>query len=64
MIPAIIRADDLKEWLISIQVLGESIYKDEKFALRFKFSDDYPIDSPQVTFLCAGEQGYEAREYL
>ena len=34
----ILQADDLTTWTFSIEVLGESVYKGESFALRFKFS--------------------------
>lgn len=48
----ILQADDLKEWSFSIQVLGDSsVFKDETFALRFRFADSYPLESPEVVFL-------------
>ncbi|SCV71475.1 BQ2448_3063 [Microbotryum intermedium] len=48
----LLQADDLAEWIFSIQVLGdETVYHGEKFALRFRFGSSYPIDSPEVTFL-------------
>ncbi|KAK4052403.1 hypothetical protein OIV83_002205 [Microbotryomycetes sp. JL201] len=40
----LIEANDLSQWIISLKVLGESLYQDEEFALRFKFSSSYPID--------------------
>ncbi|CEH14199.1 ubc-like protein [Ceraceosorus bombacis] len=47
----IIKADDLQTWVFSVEVLGESVYKGEKFALRFRFPDAYPMESPEVVFL-------------
>ncbi|GAA6040160.1 hypothetical protein NBRC10512_001249 [Rhodotorula toruloides] len=47
----LIQAENLEEWVIALQVLGESVYEGEEFALRFRFSTSYPIDSPEVTFL-------------
>ncbi|GHJ85972.1 hypothetical protein NliqN6_2374 [Naganishia liquefaciens] len=46
----LLRADDLETWYISVQVLGESLYKGQVFALRFFFEPNYPIEAPQVTF--------------
>ncbi|CCF51360.1 hypothetical protein NDA18_005144 [Ustilago nuda] len=55
---AIIRADDLQEWQFSIEVLGNSLYQKEKFALRFRFTDSYPMESPEVVFIVT--DGYKA----
>jgi ubiquitin-conjugating enzyme E2 W len=44
----LIRANDLQEWIMGVECLGESLYKGQKFALRFRFDSKYPIDSPQV----------------
>ncbi|SAM83273.1 related to ubiquitin-conjugating enzyme [Ustilago sp. UG-2017a] len=55
---AIIRADDLQEWQFSIEVLGNSLYQNEKFALRFRFTDSYPMESPEVVFIVT--DGYKA----
>lgn len=54
----IIKADDLQEWQFSIQVLGDSLYQDQKFGLRFRFSDSYPMESPEVVFMVT--DGYQA----
>ena len=35
----LLQADDLQTWTFSIEVLGESVYKGERFCLRFKFSN-------------------------
>lgn len=48
---AIIKAEDFQEWQFSIQVLGNSLYEGQKFALRFRFSDTYPMESPEVVFM-------------
>ncbi|UZJ53106.1 hypothetical protein CBS101457_002426 [Exobasidium rhododendri] len=47
----LIRADDLKEWLFELQVLGESVYEGETFAMRFRFTDNYPLEAPEVVFV-------------
>ncbi|GAA5845699.1 hypothetical protein JCM3766R1_001141 [Sporobolomyces carnicolor] len=61
----IIQADDLETWIFGLRVLGdetETVYSgglfgptirflSQEFALRFRFSTQYPIDSPEVTFL-------------
>ncbi|GAA6064726.1 hypothetical protein JCM10212_005849 [Sporobolomyces blumeae] len=53
----IIQAEDFEEWIFGLRVLGdetETVYAGEEFALRFRFSSQYPIDSPEVTF-CVGD---------
>ncbi|TNY22601.1 ubiquitin-conjugating enzyme/RWD-like protein [Rhodotorula diobovata] len=47
----VLQADNLEEWIVALSVLGESVFAGEEFALRFRFSNQYPIDSPEVTFL-------------
>ncbi|PWY98190.1 UBC-like protein [Testicularia cyperi] len=47
----IIKAEDFSEWQFSIQVLGNSLYEGQKFGLRFRFSDGYPMESPEVVFM-------------
>jgi len=48
----LVSADDFKEWLIDIQVLDANpLYKDQTYRLKFKFSNSYPIEPPEVTFL-------------
>lgn len=50
---AIVKADDLVTWFISMEVLGESVYKGEKFLLRFRFDQGhqgYPMEAPEVPF--------------
>ncbi|EST09466.1 Ubiquitin-conjugating enzyme, E2 [Kalmanozyma brasiliensis GHG001] len=54
----IIKAEDLQEWQFSIQVLGNSLYQDQKFGLRFRFSDTYPMESPEVVFMTT--DGFQA----
>jgi len=50
----LLQADDLAVWLLSIEVLGESVYKGEVFSLRFTFGPRYPIESPEVVFVVDG----------
>ncbi|GAA5970711.1 hypothetical protein JCM8115_006004 [Rhodotorula mucilaginosa] len=54
----VVQAENLEEWIIAVRVLGETVYEGEEFALasplarnRFRFNSQYPIDSPEVTFL-------------
>lgn len=35
-------------WLVSFQGIAGSLYENEKFTLRIRFTDDYPLDSPEV----------------
>ncbi|KAF2013498.1 UBC-like protein [Aaosphaeria arxii CBS 175.79] len=47
----LVKADDLKEWLMDIQVMDDNpIYKDETYRLKFTFSGNYPIEAPEVVF--------------
>ncbi|KAK9893884.1 UBC-like protein [Cystobasidium minutum MCA 4210] len=48
---ALVKADDLETWFLSIEVLGDSVYQGEKFLLRFKFDNSYPMEAPEVTFV-------------
>lgn len=42
---------NLKEWKVTIQGAKGSLYENEEFCLRFRFSDKYPFDSPEVVFI-------------
>lgn len=48
---ALLQADDFEMWLLSLEVLGESVYEGEAFALKFRFDSQYPISSPAVQFV-------------
>ena len=45
------KADDFATWWFTIEVMGESQYKDEKYTLQFRFDSQYPISSPAVQFV-------------
>ncbi len=47
----LVKADDLREWLFDLEVLGESVFAGEKFRLRFIFNDRYPWEAPECTFV-------------
>ncbi|TFY73256.1 hypothetical protein EWM64_g10756, partial [Hericium alpestre] len=47
----LLQADDFETWLLSVEVLGESLYQGEVFALMFRFDNQYPISSPAVQFV-------------
>jgi len=47
----LLSADDFQTWFFSIEVMGESQYQGEVFTLKFRFSPQYPIDSPAVQFV-------------
>jgi len=50
-------ANDLKEWQMDIRVLDDNpLYKGEAYRLKFKFSDLYPIEAPEVTFVRAADR--------
>ncbi|KAJ3541273.1 hypothetical protein NMY22_g3952 [Coprinellus aureogranulatus] len=54
----LLKADDFATWWFSIEVMGESLYKDEKYTLQFRFDSQYPISSPAVQFVVG--EGREA----
>lgn len=41
------------EWHVAFAGAAGTLYDGEQFTLRVRFSDEYPIDSPQVVFLGA-----------
>ncbi|KAG8907483.1 hypothetical protein FRB99_004059 [Tulasnella sp. 403] len=47
----LLKAEDWKTWRVQLEVLGESLYKGETFALEFRFGSRYPIESPAVVFV-------------
>ncbi|CCL99961.1 uncharacterized protein FIBRA_01986 [Fibroporia radiculosa] len=47
----LLSADDLQTWYLSLEILGETVYAGEKFALKFRFDNSYPISSPAVQFV-------------
>jgi len=51
----LLKADDFETWFMGLEVLGESLYQGEKFALKFTFDSQYPISSPAVQFVVNSE---------
>ncbi|KAF8588530.1 UBC-like protein [Ramaria rubella] len=47
----LLTADDFRIWVLSIEVMGDSLYQGEVFALQFTFEPGYPIASPEVVFV-------------
>lgn len=47
----LVKADDFMTWFLGLEVLGNSLYAGEKFLLKFRFDNQYPISSPSVTFV-------------
>ncbi|PPQ98904.1 hypothetical protein CVT24_003535 [Panaeolus cyanescens] len=54
----LLEANDFSKWLFTIQVMGESLYQNEKYVLQFRFDSQYPISSPAVQFVVG--EGKEA----
>ncbi|KAH9415152.1 ubiquitin-conjugating enzyme E2 W [Dermatophagoides pteronyssinus] len=42
---------DMSQWSIDIVCPKGTLYAEERFTLSFKFSSNYPFDSPEVTFI-------------
>jgi len=52
-----VKNDSLMHWQMDIQVLDDNpIYKDKTYRLDFKFSNNYPIEAPEVTFVTAPDR--------
>ncbi|OSX68106.1 hypothetical protein POSPLADRAFT_1038314 [Postia placenta MAD-698-R-SB12] len=47
----LLNADDFQTWHLSLEVLGDTVYQGEVFALKFRFDSSYPISSPAVQFV-------------
>ena len=48
---ALVSADNFQEWNMDIQVLDSNpLYQNQTYRLRFRFSNSYPIEAPEVTF--------------
>ncbi|KZS90287.1 UBC-like protein [Sistotremastrum niveocremeum HHB9708] len=54
----ILSANDFHTWRLSIEVMGDSLYQGQVFALQFIFDAQYPIASPEVTFV--SDEHYKA----
>ncbi|KAI9828666.1 MAG: hypothetical protein M1832_001769 [Thelocarpon impressellum] len=54
---SIASAGDLKEWQMDIRVLDDNpLYRNETYRLKFSFSNSYPIEAPEVTFIKAPDR--------
>ncbi|MCJ1451868.1 hypothetical protein MMC28_002208 [Mycoblastus sanguinarius] len=52
----LVSAEDFKEWQMDIRVLDPNpIYLDKTYRLRFRFSNNYPIEAPEVTFIALSQ---------
>lgn len=47
----LVKADDFEVWWFTIEVMGESLYKEEVYTLQFRFDPQYPISAPAVQFV-------------
>ncbi|EOQ98957.1 Ubiquitin-conjugating enzyme E2 W [Wallemia ichthyophaga EXF-994] len=52
----LLQSDDLHKWIFELEAY-DSIYSDDKLALMFRFSGQYPIDSPAVQFVVGELEG-------
>ena len=48
---------DATQWIVNLTGAAGTIYAGERYNLRVKFPDTYPIDSPEVVFLEVGGVG-------
>ncbi|GAB1310339.1 E2 ubiquitin-conjugating enzyme [Madurella fahalii] len=48
----LVSADNLEEWLLDIRVLDSNpLYQGQTYRLKFRFSQSYPIEPPEVVFV-------------
>ncbi|KAK7542446.1 ubiquitin-conjugating enzyme/RWD-like protein [Phyllosticta citribraziliensis] len=49
---SLVEAENFQEWLMDIAVLDSShpIYAGQTYRLKFRFSNQYPIEAPEVVF--------------
>ncbi|KAJ1656034.1 hypothetical protein IWQ61_004321 [Dispira simplex] len=47
----LLESDDLSLWKLAIEGPPGTLYAGEEFVLQFRFTPDYPMASPQVTFV-------------
>ncbi|PWW78810.1 UBC-like protein [Tuber magnatum] len=53
----LVAANDFQEWQMDIQVLDENpLYHGKTYRLNFKFSNNYPIEAPEVMFIRATDR--------
>ncbi|MCO5593512.1 hypothetical protein L7F22_047526 [Adiantum nelumboides] len=43
--------DDLRRWIVQIMGAPGTVYAGEMFNVQFDFTDDYPMEAPEVIFL-------------
>ncbi len=46
-----VKESDLRQWTLKLQGAQGTLYQDEEFTLQFKFSNNYPLESPEVIFV-------------
>ncbi|CAJ0594669.1 unnamed protein product [Cylicocyclus nassatus] len=44
-------SSDLKQWRVDVIGAAGTLYEGEKFSLQFRFSQQYPFNSPEVMFV-------------
>ena len=47
----LLKADDFNQWFIQLEGAPDTLYKNQKFLLRFKFNSNYPLEAPEVVFV-------------
>jgi ubiquitin-conjugating enzyme E2 W len=52
----LVSADNFECWHFTIEVMGDSLYKEEVFTLKFRFEPTYPIASPAVQFVVGNDK--------
>ncbi|CAG8612383.1 9030_t:CDS:2 [Ambispora leptoticha] len=47
----VLEADTFKSWKLSLEGVEGTLYAGERFTLEFRFSPNYPMESPEVVFI-------------
>ncbi|KAF8242364.1 UBC-like protein [Wilcoxina mikolae CBS 423.85] len=53
----LVKADDFQRWQMDIRVLDDNpLYRGKTYRLSFRFSNNYPIEAPEVMFITAPDR--------
>ncbi|ORX98990.1 UBC-like protein [Basidiobolus meristosporus CBS 931.73] len=47
----VVEADDLDRWTLKLEGASGTLYEGETFELEFRFTPNYPMESPAVVFI-------------
>ncbi|OJD29862.1 ubiquitin-conjugating enzyme [Diplodia corticola] len=61
----LVEADNFETWLMDIRVMDDNpLYAGQTYRLKFRFSNSYPIEAPEVTFVTAHNIGIPLHPHI